>query len=372
VALVEAPASGWVIGRVAGTRIVLRPGVLIIVGIVLLMLGPTIQRARPDLGALAFVVAAGFAVLLLFSVLLHELAHAGMARRFGIDAHEISLTLIGGHTELDRTGTPGSTALIAVVGPLTNAAIALAAWGALTALPGGGVLALLVLVTASANGFVAVINLLPGLPLDGGRLLEAAVWRLTGRRRTGTLVAARAGRAIAAIVVLAAVAVPYLGGARPDLATVVWGALLGALLWSGAGPFLHAAAHERAMEDLLLWRLAVRAPALSAAATIGDLDAVRAATAVLVDDDGAPVGYVEPVAAAAVPPEHRSTTPLLAVAVRLPPGVSVDGGLTGPAAVRAVVEGARISPMLVVLGPGGSVYGLLRYLDVVTALRRGS
>ena len=368
----ERATGGWVIGRVAGTRIVLRPGVLVIVAIVLLMLGPTIQRGRPDLGPLAFVVAAGFAVLLLVSVLLHELAHAGMARRFGIDVHEISLTLIGGHTELARTGTPGSTALIAVVGPLTNAAIALAAWGALTALPEGGVLALLVLVTASANGFVALINLLPGLPLDGGRLLEAAVWRVSGRRRTGTLVAAWAGRVIAVAVVLLVVVIPSMVGARLDLVTVVWGALLGALLWSGAGPFLRSAAHERAMEDLVLWRLAVRAAALPATATIADLDATGSATAVLVDDDAVPVGYVEPGAAAAVPPEHRSTTPVGAVAVRLPPGVSVDGGLSGPDAVRAVAEGARVSPVLVVLGPGGSVYGLLRYLDVVAVLRRGS
>ena len=350
----------------------LRPGVLLVVGIVVALLGPTIQRGRPDLGPLAFMVAGGFAVVLLVSVLLHELAHAGRARRFGIDAHEISLTLIGGHTELARTRTPGSTALIAVVGPLTNAAIALVGWGVLTTLPASGVLALLVLVTASANGFVALLNLLPGLPLDGGRLLEAAVWRVAGRRATGTIVAARAGQVIAVVVVLVAVVVPALVGLRPDLVTVVWAALLGALLWSGAGPFLRSAAHERALGDLMLWRLAVRAPALPAAASIADLDATGAATAVLVNDDGTPVGYVEPAAAAEVAAEQRTTTPLLAVAVRLPPGASVDGELTGPAALRAVAEGARVSPMLVVLGPGGSVYGLLRYLDVVTALRRGS
>lgn len=368
----ERSAGGWVIGRVAGTRIVLQPGVLVIVAIVLFLLGPSIQRARPSLGLLAYAVAAAFAVLLLVSVLLHELAHAGVARRFGIEVHEISLTLIGGHTELARTGTAGSTALIAVVGPLTNAAIALVGWGALKAVPTGGVLALLVLVTASANGFVALINLLPGLPLDGGRLLEAAVWRVTGRRRTGMLAAAWAGRVIAVAVVLVVVVVPYLGGASPDLVTVVWGALLGALLWTGAGPFIRSAAHERAVDDLVLWHLAVRAPALAGSAMLADLDATGAATAVLVDDDGAPVGYVEPSAAAAVPAEQRATTPLLAVAVRLPPGVSVAGGLVGPAAVRAVVEGARLSPVLVVLGPSGSVYGLLNYLDVVSALRRGS
>ena len=368
----ERSAGGWVIGRVAGTRIVLRPGVLIVVAVVVAMLGPTIRRVRPDLGWLAFVVAAGFAVVLLISVLLHELAHAGVARRFGLDVHEISLTLIGGHTELARTTAPGSTALIALVGPLTNAAIALVAWGALAAVPPGGIADLLLLVTASANGFVAVINLLPGLPLDGGRLLEALVWRVAGRCRTGTFVAALAGRVIAVAAVLAVVVVPYLGGARPDLVTVVWGALLGALLWSGAGPFLRAAAHERAVDDVVLWRLAVPAPALPASASVADLDAIRSATAVLVDDDGAPTGYVEPVAAAGVPPEHRPTTPLAAVSVRLSPGVGIDGGLTGPAAVRAVAEGARLSPVLVVLDRSGAVQGLLRYADVVTALRRGS
>lgn len=370
--VVERRGRGWVVGRVAGTRVVLRPGVAVVVGIVLVLLGPTIQRSRPDLGALAFVVAGGFAVVLLASVLLHELAHAAMARRFGLDVHEISMTLVGGHTELGRTTTPGSTALIAVVGPLTNAAIAASAWGVLTLVPAGGVPALLALVTASANGFVALINLLPGLPLDGGRLLEAAVWRLTGRRRTGTHVAARAGQVIAVLAVVLALAVPYLSGRRPDLVTVAWAALLGALLWTGSGAFLRSAAHERAVETLVLWRLARPAPTLSVGATIADLDAVGSPTAVLVDDDGAAIGYVEPVAAAEVPAEHRGATLVGSVAVRLPPGASVDGALTGAAAVRAVVEGARVSPVMVIRGPGGTVYGLLRYLDVVNALQRGS
>lgn len=360
------------IGRVGSTRIVLRPGVLVVVGIVVLMLGPTIQRVRPELGPLSYLVAVGFAVVLLLSVLLHEVAHAGMAQRFGIEAKEISLTLVGGHTQLSRTRTPGSTALIAVVGPLTNAAIALAAFGALTVVPAGGVLELLALVTGWANGVVAVVNMFPGLPLDGGRLLEAAVWRITGRRRTGTLVAARAGQVLAVAVLLYAIVVPYLGGEGPDLVTALWGVIFAAVLWRGAEPFLRSVAQEKALDGLVLGRLAVPAPTLPAAATIADLDAIGSATAVLTGDDGAPVGYVEPVAAAAVPPEHRATTPLAAVAVRLPPGASVDGGLTGAEAVRAVAEGARVSPMLVVLGPGGSVYGLLRYVDVVTALRRGS
>ncbi len=364
--------GGWLIGRFGGTRVVLRPGVLVVIVIVLAMLGPTILRLRPELGPLAFVAAAGFAVVLLISVLLHELAHAGAARRFGIAAHEISLTLIGGHTELGRTRTPGSSALIAVVGPLTNAAIALVAWGAMAAVPPDGLLALLLLVTASVNGFVALLNLLPGLPLDGGRLLEAGVWRLTGRRRTGTLAAARLGQVLAVLLVSVAVVGPFLAGGRPDLVTVVWGALLGALLWSGAGPFVRMAAQERAVEGLVLRDLAIPATTMSADATVAELDMPGSQMVVLLDDDGAPVGYVVPGALGEVPPEQRAATPLRAVAVRLPPGVSVDGDLTGPAALRAVAEGARESSMLVVLGRGGSVHGLLRYLDVVTALRRGS
>ena len=383
-------ARGLVIGRFVGAPIVVRPGWLLATVLLAVVSAPVARAYLPWLSpAGAYLVGGAFGLLLLASVLVHELAHAWTARRRGIAVHQIVLTLVGGHTEMGGATTPGTSALVAVAGPLANVVLAALGWLGMQltsyivvgyigheltpATFGGNPAAYAAFaVLASSNAAVAVLNLLPGLPLDGGRLLEAAVWRVSGRRRTGTLVAARSGRVIAVVAALAAVVVPYLGGGRPDLVTVVWGALLGALLWTGAGPFLRSAAHEQAVAGLALLRLAVAAPTLPAAATIADLDATESSTAVLVDDDGAPVGYVEPAAAAAVPPEHRSTTSLRTVAVRLPPGVSVDGGLTGPDAVLAVAEGARVSPMLVVLDPGGSVYGLLRYLDVVTALRRDS
>src|SRR5690606_24249449 len=158
---------------------------------------------------------------------------------------------------------------------------------------------------------------------------EAAVWRLSGLRRTGTLVAAWGGRVLAVSLGVGVLAVPYVLGGRPDVVTVAWMALFGALLWAGSGPFLRSVAHERAVERRGLGGRAVAAVRLPNAACLSELDAAGATRAVLLDGAGAPVGYTDAFEAAQVPPKGRATTPLGAVAITLPAGVSVAAGLAG-------------------------------------------
>ena len=156
----------------------------------------------------------GLAVVTAFaffaSILLHELGHAFVAIRRGISISSITLWVFGGVTRMDRdSDSPGTEFKVAIAGPLVTLAIAVACIGAVSAIAGqhdfiralkrnyvGGTTPLLVALgwLGSINLIVFVFNLIPAFPLDGGRVVRAIAWRLTGDRSRGTRAAAGLGR----------------------------------------------------------------------------------------------------------------------------------------------------------------------------------
>ncbi|HEY3548035.1 MAG TPA: site-2 protease family protein, partial [Propionicimonas sp.] len=207
---------GWVVGRAAGAPVVVSPGWLLGVVVLTYLAEPTVLAYSPELGAAAYLVAAGVAGMLFVSVFLHELGHALVARRHGVVVHELAVTLLGGHTRMAAAApSPGAGVAIAVAGPAVNLALAAAAWAAAQLAAPGSLASLLLGSAALTNGFVGVFNLLPGLPLDGGRVLEAVVWKRTGRRGPGTVAAGWVGRALAVGVILWAVGSPLVAGRQP-------------------------------------------------------------------------------------------------------------------------------------------------------------
>src|SRR5690349_6115447 len=165
------------------------------------MLAPQIEEVEPGLGAGKYLAGLAFAVLLYLSILLHEMSHAVMARRFGLPVRSITLEFLGGFTEIEgEPATPGQEFKIAVVGPLTSLAIGGIALLVLIPLD-GGLVTLTIGGLAGANLVLGVLNLVPGLPLDGGRVLRALVWKVGGSVHRGTIVAGWGGR-IAALLVL--------------------------------------------------------------------------------------------------------------------------------------------------------------------------
>jgi Zn-dependent protease/CBS domain-containing protein len=163
-------------------------------------------RQLPGLEPMAYWANGLLAALLLFvSVLIHELAHSLVAIRNGLTVSGITLHLLGGVSQLDdEPPDPRTEFLMAAAGPLASLAIAVALW--LTRLRvdapwGDAILAYLIYVNAA----VGIFNLIPGFPLDGGRLLRAIVWRYTGNFSRATVIASRVGRGVAiGLVVLGA------------------------------------------------------------------------------------------------------------------------------------------------------------------------
>ncbi|MDT0165028.1 site-2 protease family protein [Actinotalea sp. AC32] len=374
----DARTRGWVVGRAAGAPVVVSPGWVLAAVVLTVLFAPTVRSIAfvDEVGAYA--VSAVFVLLLLGSVFLHELAHALVARRQGVRVEELAVTLLGGHTRLGGSApTPRASALVAASGPLVNLVLGGAAWLAaelLAPTSRGSVVWLLLVAAALANGFVGLFNLVPGLPLDGGRVLEAAVWRVTGSRSRGTAVAGWVGRAVAVLVVVWGVGRPLLAGGRPDAVGLLWTVLIGAFLWSGAGQAVRAARVDGRAARVTVRGLMRPAVAVPARGTLLDLDTAVAHAAAPVQDavllagDGRPVAVVDAAAALSVPDERRARTALSAVALPLPEGAAVDVGLTGSDALRAVAALARVTPTVAVLD-GVRVVGVLRSQDVVRALR---
>ena len=179
-----------------------------------------------------WLVAVLLAVLFFVSVLTHELSHSLLARRKGIPVQGITLFIFGGVSRLTREPSrPLTEFQIAVVGPLTSLVLA-AVFGGLWYLLGASdsTLGVILFLLAWSNLTLGGFNILPGYPLDGGRVLRAVVWGLTGDHRRATSVATRAGQAIGGLTVLIGVAM----GVFANPVDGVWIALVGAFLLSVA------------------------------------------------------------------------------------------------------------------------------------------
>lgn len=362
---------GIPLGRVAGVPIYLAPSWFIVALVVVVVFEPTVARVADVVRPQTFAVAALFAVLLLLSVLVHELSHAGVAMRLGMPVQEIVLTLWGGHTQFeDDAPAPGRSAAVAVVGPLSNGVLAGLGVLALTRVE-GGVSSLLIGALVVTNAFVAVFNLAPGLPLDGGRVVESAIWAATGRRSTGTLVAGWCGRVVAVLVVLWALAWPLLNGGTPSLFSVIWSGLIAGMLWQGASSAIAVSRLRQEAERLDLRAFtvpAVASPVSTAAWQL--LPAGSDVHVVAVDAGGTPVGVLEPqtrarLAKAGQPP---AGTPLRAVMTVLDPVATLSDTATGPQVLSAL--STRPAYVYVVVDGRGEVVGLARGQQLADAVTR--
>jgi Zn-dependent protease len=199
--------AGLPLGSLAGIPLRLAPTWLIGAVVITVVYAPLVRRLVPGTSDLASVlVGVTLALLLGLSVLLHELGHCVAALRAGIGVRQVHLSLLGGSTELARDPrTPRAEAVIAGAGPAVSVVLAVTAVLAWRFGTGPGPLtlpSLLLLQVGLANAAVAVSNLLPGLPLDGGRVLRALVWGITGRPSSGTA-AARIGSVVVALLLAA-------------------------------------------------------------------------------------------------------------------------------------------------------------------------
>ena len=352
------------IARPFGIPVYISPYWFLIAGLFVFLYARGLVQSVPD--TLRYPVAAAFVVLLWASVLVHELSHCVVARAFGLPVRRILLYPLGGFSEIEREPpTPGREFLVSAAGPAISLALAAVGY-ALTRVVHGGVPGVLVVQMVVANLLVGIFNLLPGLPLDGGRMLRAGVWKVTGRPGQATVVAAWAGRVLAIGVLVIPLAFYARAGGGIQVFDVVWLAVIAAFMWSGAGQALRATrVRERlpALQARTLARRAIPIPAsLPLAEAIRRADAAQARALVVVDHEDRPIAIVNETAVMATPPQRRPWIEAGTLARTIDPGLVLPADLSGMALIEAVRRTPASEYLLV--EPSGQVFGVLATADL--------
>jgi Zn-dependent protease len=249
--------GGIRIGRIFGITIRIAWSWLIILALVIWNLGSTFGQTHPEWGAgLTWGLAVVAALLFFGAVLVHELAHSLVAKARGIPVDDITLFIFGGVSEIEeQPDSPGGEFLMAILGPVTSLVI-----GAILVLLAGvagnpreavrdpgamlgqlSPLTTLLLWLGAVNLLLGVFNLIPGFPLDGGRVLRSILWGLSGSLEVATRIASLVGVVIALAMIVGGglmvlgVSIPFFGSGFAD---GLWLVLIGWFLFSASARHL--------------------------------------------------------------------------------------------------------------------------------------
>jgi Zn-dependent protease/CBS domain-containing protein len=358
------------LGRFFGVPVFIAPSWLLIVVLFTLIYAPALSAAVPGLSASgAYGAAIGFAVLLALCVLAHELGHTAMSLLLGQPVRRVVIFLMGGVSEVEgQLSRPRDELLVAAAGPLVSVGVTALAWAGYANTDHNTLGGALIVLLFWSNLALTIFNLLPGLPLDGGRLLRATMQAFGASGRVSTAIAAWTGRAVAAAVLIFGVTYR-----DPEWGTTsaLISAALAFYLWVGASrserisALLDRIPMLRAVE---LLRPGLFVPAdTSVAEALDRAWAAHARGLITVDSSGQPVGIVDEVRAGAVAPERRPWTHISEVARPLEHGLVLPVELEGEALVAALR--ATPSREYLVVNKDGSAAGMLSSADIAAALQ---
>jgi Zn-dependent protease/predicted transcriptional regulator len=271
----DVTTRGLKLGAPFGVQVIADYSLLFIFALIAINLGfGVLPRWHPTWsGALTAFIATCAAIAFFASIALHELAHALVGRAQGIPVRRITLFIFGGMAHMERE-PPSARAefLMAIVGPVTSLALGVVATLLGASLAEGplsdsamndmdaigsriGPVATLLLWIGPVNVMLGLFNLVPGFPLDGGRVLRAALWGLTGDLRKATQWAAGLGQTFGAVLIgvgiamIFGIAVPWLGR---GLAAGLWTILIGWFLSNAARASFQQLLVRQALEDVLV------------------------------------------------------------------------------------------------------------------------
>ncbi|MGW0843075.1 site-2 protease family protein [Streptomyces sp. NPDC002787] len=373
------PGGGILMGRPFGVPVYVAPSWFLVAALITWVFGGQLDRVLPELGGTRYLVALFFAVAFYASVLVHELAHTIAALRYKLPVRRIQLQFFGGVSEIEKESeTPGREFILAFVGPLLSLVLAGVFYVALLAVEPGTVPGVLLAGLMVSNLIVAAFNLLPGLPLDGGRMLRAVVWKITGKPMSGTIAAAWVGRALALSVLIGLPLLTQsglLGSAAEDsvgmdtVLDALLAAILAAIIWTGAGNSLRMARLREHLPELQARTLTRRAVPVETDTPLSEAlrraNEAGARALVVVDPDGEPLSLVREAAIVGVPEHRRPWVAVSGLAQDLTDGMRVSAELAG----EALLDALRAAPATeyLVVEESGEIYGVLSAADVERA-----
>ncbi|WP_455681014.1 site-2 protease family protein [Streptomyces huasconensis] len=373
------PGGGLLMGRPFGVPVYVAPSWFLVAALITWVFGGQLDRVLPELGGARYLVSLFFAVAFYASVLVHELAHTIAALRFKLPVRRIQLQFFGGVSEIEKeTETPGREFVLAFVGPLLSLVLAGVFYAGMRVVEPGTVPGVLLAGLMISNLIVAAFNLLPGLPLDGGRMLRAVVWKITGKPMSGTVAAAWVGRALAISVLIGLPLLNQsgaLGGEPQDIGgmTTVTDALLAAILaaiiWTGAGNSLRMARLREHLPELRARTLTRRAVPVESHTPLSEAlrraNDAGARALVIVDADGDPMAVVREAAIVSVPQHRRPWVAVSGLAQDITEGMRISAELAG----EELLDTLRATPATeyLVVEDSGEIYGVLSAADVERA-----
>ncbi|MFC8144249.1 site-2 protease family protein [Streptomyces paradoxus] len=373
------PRGGLLMGRPFGVPVYVAPSWFLVAALITWVFGGQLERVLPELGAARYLVSLFFAVAFYASVLVHELAHTVAALRFKLPVRRIQLQFFGGVSEIEKEAeTPGREFVLAFVGPLLSLVLAGVFYAAAQTVEPGTVPGVLLAGLMISNLIVAAFNLLPGLPLDGGRMLRAVVWKITGKPMKGTIAAAWVGRALAVSVLIGLPLLTQSGALGTDAADNVGmdtvldallAAILAAIIWTGAGNSLRMARLREHLPELRARALTRRAVPVETDTPLSEAlrraNAAGARALVVVDADGQPLSLVREAAIVGVPEHRRPWVAVSGLAQDLTDGMRVSAELSG----EELLDALRATPATeyLVVEETGEIYGVLSAADVERA-----
>ena len=314
------------LGRVAGIRIGAHWSVLVMIVLIGWLLGAeALPAITPHESAVAYwAVAVPGAVAFIAALLAHELAHSLVARRYGVPVTSITLWALGGVSELGgEPPTARADLRIAAAGPATSAAAGLVFGGlaaAVRAAGGPGIAVAALGWLAAMNILLAAFNLLPGAPLDGGRILRAVLWMRHGDRVRAAKSAAAAGRVIGAVLVAVGLSEVLVWAD----ATGLWLAMVGAFVMSAAAAEAAAGTAAAALAGLRVGDIMTPDPDTAATwmSVSGFIDQVALKSDQsefpVIGPDGSLAGVTGISRLARIPPARRASTTLRQVMAAVP------------------------------------------------------
>lgn len=365
--------AGVPLGRVLGVPVVVQPIWFALVVVLALVFEPTVQNHAPGLSRTAtYMVALVFVLLLYASVLVHEISHVIVAKSLGMQVRRVVLQLFGGVSEVveEQPGSPRREYVVAIAGPMASLLLAAVGFGLSPIFATDTVPRLLTDTFAVTNLIVAGFNILPGLPLDGGRVLHAAVWRVTNDKTRATFAAGWVGRGLA----LAVVGYAMLGPGRLSGATSfsnLYLVFIGWFIWSNASLAIAQAKVTGVLPRLDLRAITRRAMPVTAELPVAE--AVRRAreagarALVVVDGLGRPAGLVSEAAVSALPPQRQPWVSVSDLARPVEDGLVLRTDMPGEHLLQAVQTTPATEYL--VIEPTGAVCGVLARVDLAAALQ---
>ncbi|MGL5823861.1 MAG: M50 family metallopeptidase [Nocardioides sp.] len=334
------PAGTVRIGRLAGADVLVSRSWFVIAALIAVLTAPRAEAVAPGLGNWKYLAGLAFAVVLYLSVLLHEASHALMARRFGFPVSSITLHFLGGMTAVEgEARRPREEFWIAVVGPVASLLVGGA--GLLgTSMVDGGLVRMVCGGVAVSNLIIGILNLVPGLPLDGGRVLKSVVWQISGNPHRGSLIAGWCGRLLA----VAVFAWPFLGQwlteAVPSVLDYAMAVIIAGFLWSGATAAISSARLRERLPSLVARALVRETISVTEGTPLAEAtrqaDLAGARSILTVNMAGQVIGIVSADSVEAVPAGRRPWVPVGSVARTIEPTAVLPASIAGEELILAL------------------------------------